>query len=109
MRILMNVKIPNKEFNTFIADGSAGQKLTQIMEEIKPEAVYFTERHGQRGAVMVADMASPSDVPRLAEPWFLMFNADVEFHIAMTPTDLEKAHLDQLAKQWAPLMPTAVE
>jgi hypothetical protein len=109
MRILMNVRIPNKEFNTFVADGSAGHKLTQILEEIRPEAVYFTEQHGQRGAVMVADVAGPSDVPRLAEPWFLVFNADVEFHVAMTPADLEKAGLDQLAKHWAPLLPTAVE
>jgi hypothetical protein len=109
MRILMNVKIPNKEFNTFIADGSAGRKLTQILEEIRPEAVYFTEQNGRRGAVIVADIASPSDVPRLAEPWFLMFNADVEFRVAMTPADLEKAGLDQLAKQWAALLPTAAE
>ncbi len=109
MRMLMNVKIPNKEFNTFVADGSAGQKLHQIIAELKPEAAYFTEQHGQRGAVIVADVAGPADVPRLAEPWFLMFNADVEFHIAMTPADLEKAGLDQLAKQWAPLLPTALE
>jgi hypothetical protein len=109
MRMLVQVRIPNKEFNTAVADGSAGQKLTQIIEEIRPEAVYFTEQDGQRGAMLVADVAEPSDVPRLAEPWFLMFNADVEFRVAMTPADLEKAGLDQLAKQWAPLLPTAVE
>jgi hypothetical protein len=28
---------------------------------------------------------------------------------AVTPADLEKAALDQLARQWAPLLPTAAE
>jgi hypothetical protein len=27
------------------------------------------------------------------EPWYLAFNADVEFRIAMTPEDLKKAGL----------------
>ena len=30
-------------------------------------------------------------MPAVAEPWFLGFNASVEFHPAMVPEDLEKA------------------
>jgi hypothetical protein len=30
-----------------------------------------------------------------------MFNAEVEFHIVMSPDDLEKGGLDNLAKKWA--------
>jgi hypothetical protein len=101
MRMLIQVKIPHKEFNAAMKDGSVGQKMNRILEETKPEAVYFTEYCGQRGAILVADLASPSDVPRLAEPWFLAFNADVQFHVAMTPDDLAKAGLDKLAKKWA--------
>lgn len=101
MQMLIHVKIPNKEFNASVKDGSTGQKLKRILEETKPEAVYFTEHDGQRGAIIVADVANSYDVPRLAEPWFLMFNADVEFHIAMTPEDLGKAGLDKLGKKWA--------
>jgi len=100
MRMLIHVKIPHKEFNASVKDGSVGQKLKRVLEETQPEAVYFTEHNGQRGAILVADVASPSDVPRLAEPWFLMFNADVEFHIAMTLEDLGKAGLDKLGKKW---------
>jgi hypothetical protein len=50
---------------------------------------------------MIADVAEPSDVPRISEPWFLIFNADVKFHIVMSPDDLEKAGLEELAKKWA--------
>jgi hypothetical protein len=30
----------------------------------------------------------------VAEPWFLAFNASVEYHPAMTPEDLQKAGPD---------------
>ena len=101
MRILMNVRIPHQQFNAAVKDGTVGQKLNRILEASKPEAVYFTEQNGHRGAVLVVDLPDPSKVPTLAEPWFLAFQADVEFRIAMTPDDLKKAGLDDLGKKWS--------
>jgi hypothetical protein len=46
-------------------------------------------------------MADPSQIPAIAEPWFLTFNADVKFRIAMTPEDLKKSNLDEFGKKWA--------
>ncbi len=48
----------------------------------------------------MVNLNSPSDVPALAEPWFLTFNAEVEFRIAMTPEDLAHAGLDVLGKKY---------
>ena len=73
----------------------------KTVEDTKPEAVYFSEQHGQRGAILIIDVADPSKVPSFSEPWFLAFNADVEFHIAMTPEDLQKAGLEELGKKWS--------
>ena len=101
MRLLMFARIPHEEFNDAQRDGSIGEKLQKILAETTPEAVYFTELDGQRAAMMVIDIADQSEIPSYAEPWFLTFNADVEFRIAMTPADLEKAGLDSLAKMWA--------
>ncbi len=101
MRMLLKVRIPHKEFNVAVRDGTVGKKMARILEEAKPEAVYFTEYDGHRGAIMVVEVQDPSQVPRFAEPWFLMFNADVEFHIVMAPQDLERAGLDALGKKWA--------
>ncbi len=101
MRMLLQVKIPHDRFNAAVRDGSAGPKLSRILEETKPEAVYFTERDGQRGAVMIVEMADPSKIPTFAEPWFLTFNADVEFQLVMTPEDLKRADLDALGKKWS--------
>jgi hypothetical protein len=71
-----------------------------ILEATKPEAAYFTEREGYRGAVLIVGASGPSDIPRLAEPWFLTLNATVEFRIAMTPEDLGSADLESLGKKW---------
>lgn len=101
MRVLMNVRIPHRQFNAAVKDGSAGAKLNRILEAIKPEAVYFTEQGGQRGAVLVVDMPDASRIPALAEPWFLSFEADVEFRIAMTQEDLKKGGLDEIGRKWA--------
>ena len=100
MRVLMNVKLPHQPFNAAVRDGTAGQKMERILEAMKPEGVYFTEHNGQRGAVIVVDMADASKIPALAEPWFLTFQADVEFRIAMTPADLKKGGLDKLGQKW---------
>ncbi len=50
---------------------------------------------------LVVNVNSPSDVPSLAEPFFLTFNAHVEFRIAMTPEDLAGAGLDAIGKKWS--------
>ena len=100
MRMLMHIHLPLEPFNTAVRDGSVGQKMQRIMETIKPEAAYFSEHNGQRGGILVVDVKQPSDVPMLAEPWFLLFNAQVEFRVAMVPDDLVKANLEALGKKW---------
>ena len=101
MRILLQVKFPPEPFNTAVKDGTAGKKIRRVLEELKPEAVYFTEYQGRRGAIMIINVDDPSRVPAFSEPWFLTFNADCEFHIVMTPEDLAKAGLDELGKKWS--------
>lgn len=100
MRMLLNVTIPHEPFNAYVKDGSVGQKIGRILEEIKPQAAYFTEQNGHRGAILVVDVAEPSKIPSLAEPFFLTFNADVRFQIAMSPEDLGRAGLDEISKKW---------
>ena len=101
MKMMMIVRLTNKAFNAAVRDGSAGMKMKRILEELKPEAVYFTEMGGQRTGIMVVDLEEPSKIPFLSEPWFLTFDAAVEFHVIMGPEELEKADIDKLGKKWA--------
>lgn len=81
-------------------DGCVGEKTGRILESTRPEAAYFTDQNGSRGGTLVMNVDSPSDVPRLAEPWFLVFDADVESRICMTPEDLGRADLKTLGREW---------
>jgi len=99
--MLMNIKLPHQPFNAAVKDGSVGAKIGKILNAIKPEAVYFTEQNGQRGAILIVDVADASKVPVLAEPWFLLFQADVEFRIVMSPDDLKHSGIDAMGKKWS--------
>ncbi len=101
MRIMLKITMPHEKFNLAVQDGSAGPKMKRILEEVKPEAVYFSEDGGYRSCIMIAGLSDPSLIPALAEPWFLLFDAEVEFKVVMTPEDLAKAGLDTLGKKWA--------
>jgi hypothetical protein len=101
VRMLLQISFPHEPFNAAVKDGTAGQKLRRIIDETRPEAIYFTEQRGGRGAIVIVDISDPSMIPALAEPWFLTFNASVEFRVVMTPDDLQKAGLDEVGKKWA--------
>jgi hypothetical protein len=98
--MLLNVTLPHEPFNTAVRQGTAAETIGKILEAIKPEAVYFTEQDGQRGAVLVINLEHPSQIPALAEPWFLHFQADCAFRVAMTVEDLQRADLRELGKKW---------
>ena len=101
MKVLMFVKLPLEKFNAAVRDGSVDRKMRKILDETKPEVAYFSEIDGHRGGVMVVSMEDSSKIPFYAEPWFLTFDAEVQFRIAMTPEDLGRAGLEALGKKWA--------
>ena len=101
MRVILTARLPHDKFNAAVRDGSVGKKIQRILGELKPEATYFTENNGHRSAILIINMENQSQLPMYAEPWFLVFGADCEFRIAMTPEDLGKAGLDELGKKWA--------
>ena len=100
MRFLLKVNIPAEAGNAAVKAGTLGSTIQSILADVKPEAAYFGDNNGQRTAFIVLDMQDASHIPAIAEPWFLAFNADVEFRIAMTPEDLKKAGLGDVGKKW---------
>jgi hypothetical protein len=89
-----------EQFNNAVRDGSVGSKLGRILEEMRPEAAYFVEDQGRRTGYFVVNVDQPSQIPSLAEPFYLWFNAEVEFKICMKPEDLQQAGLDQIGKRY---------
>ena len=91
MRMLMKVTIPITEGNAAISDGSLGTTIGSILADLKPEAAYFLEENGSRTGMIVFNLADSSQIPAIAEPWFLSFNAKVELHPTMSVEDLKNA------------------
>jgi len=89
--------------NEAIRNGSIGQTIQSILTDLKAEAAYFTDHDGKRTAYVVLDMQDVSQIPAIAEPWFLAFKADVEIHPAMTMEDLSKAApaIQQVVKKYS--------
>ncbi len=91
MRCLLKVSIPTEVGNDRIINGSLASTIQSILDDLHPEAAYFAEEHGARTGFIFCNVKEESDIPAIAEPWFLAFNARVEFHPAMTVADLKKA------------------
>ena len=100
MRMLMRVQMDTTAGNSAIRDGSMGQSMQQVLQELQPEAAYFTATDGKRTAFIVFDLKDPSDMPVVAEPFFEGMNASVHMSPCMTPEDLQGG-LEKLSQRAA--------
>jgi hypothetical protein len=91
MRFLLKVTIPVESGNAAAKAGKLGATIQNILADLKPEAVYFTDNEGKRSGFIFFEMQDASQIPAIAEPWMLAFNASVEIHPVMIPDDLAKA------------------
>jgi hypothetical protein len=102
MRFMIHFTIPTEAGNEALKDPDFGKKMQELLRDLKPEAAYFTARHGHRGGYIVLDMKDDSEMPAIAEPFFLWLKATVEFFPCMTPEDLGKAapSIAAAVKKW---------
>ena len=92
MRMLLRVSIPVEAGNAAAKAGTLGSTVEKILQDLKPEAAYFfADDNGHRSGSIIFDMKDSSEIPAVAEPWFLAFNAKVSFRPIMNPQDLAKA------------------
>jgi len=91
MRVMLKASMTVESGNQGIRSGKLPENIQAILDEQKPEAAYFIAEGGQRTALLFLDIQDASQLPALAEPWFLAFNAAVEVTPAMTIADLAKA------------------
>ena len=103
MRILLKVNIPVDRGNAAAKAGALGKTIQSILDEQKPEAVYFGEEGGMRTGYLFLNLADASEIPKVCEPWFLAFNAGLTIRPVMKPEDLAKAgpYIDQAVKKYA--------
>jgi len=102
MRFFVKAQMDVEAANALARQGKLGSTIQSILEDLKPEAAYFVADEGMRTAYLIVDMQDPSQIPALAEPWFLAFNATIEALPAMVAEDLAKAApaIERAAKKY---------
>ena len=100
MRFLMRVSMPNRDINRSMKEGTFARQMERLLGEVRPEAAYFVTDDGVRTAYLVVDMQSAHEMPKMAEGFFLAFDAKVDLMPAMVQEDLRKAgpEIDRIAK-----------
>ena len=97
MKFIVEVGFPLEPFSTYVRKGTAGEKIGEVLGAIKPEVIYFTDSGVGRGAMMIIEVDSASQVPHVTEPLMLNFDASVHYRVAMAPAELQSAGLERYA------------
>ena len=97
MKFIIEVEFPHEPFSTYVRQGTAGEKIGEVLGAIKPEVIYFTDNGVGRGAMMIVDLDSAAQAPHVTEPMMLTFGASVHYRVAMSPEDLQSAGLERYA------------
>jgi hypothetical protein len=91
VRVMITFSINPEKGDRLIKEGRLGETMASILEDLQPEAAYFTDVEGTRGGVLVVDMEDASQIPAVTEPLLLGVGATVHLQPVMTPEDLRGA------------------
>jgi hypothetical protein len=91
MRFLLKAEMATEAGNEAARNGGLGTTIQSILDELKPEAAYFLASNGKRTALLIVNLDDASQIPALAEPWFLAVGANIELVPVMVADDLMKA------------------
>lgn len=97
MRVLLKASMDTEKANEAIRNGTLPKLIEETVEQLKPEAAYFTSDHGKRTAFLVFDMEDSSQMPVISEPFFMQLGAEITYTPVMNLEDVQKG-LAQLGR-----------
>ena len=90
MRFMLTFRVPPEEGNAAMKEGSFMSAFQSVVEELQPEAAYFTPIEGARGGYLIVNMDDASQIPAMTEPFFLGMGATVQVHPVFTLDDVPR-------------------
>jgi hypothetical protein len=102
MQYMVKFQMSLERGNEVLRDPKFGEKMQQLMTDLKVESAYFTAINGKRGGYFILTMKDASQIPAIAEPLFYWLQADVEFIPVMKPEDLQRATpaIEAAVRKW---------
>ena len=91
MRILLRCSFDPEKAGALIKEGRLGEIMEPVLEDLQPEAAYFTDVDGTRGGYIVVNMEDATQIPAMTEPLLLGLGATIHMQPVMTPEDLQGA------------------
>jgi len=90
MRLMLKFTIPVERGNAAAKDGSLGQAIDALIEQVKPEAAYFMLEQGKRAGIVVFNETDQSRLPGILEPFFAKLEAAIEIQPVVDLAELRK-------------------
>jgi len=102
MRFLISARVPTEQTNALIREGRFPQIFQSIMEDLQPEAAYFTDVDGARGGYFIVNGEDSSEMFSKTEPLFQGMRAEIRIQLVWTPEDVQKGMpaLEQAAQKY---------
>ncbi len=94
MRFMVTVRMPTDVSNALPKTPANIERMQEILTSQKAENPHFGALDGQRGCVYFVDISDASKLPSIAEPWWLLTQANVTVTPMMNAQEFAKAGAD---------------
>lgn len=100
MRFLVRATVSLEAGNAQLRRPGFGEKLMRTLASLNAEATYFAVENGARVIYLIVTVLGSDEIPRIAEPLWVVCEATVDFIPLITLEDMEKAgpHIEALAR-----------
>jgi hypothetical protein len=91
MKFLFEIKMPTEIGNKKLEEGSMLKDISKVLDQLHPEAVYFSVSGGKRAIYMIIEMTKSEKLPEIAEQFWLNLHADVYFNLILDADEFKRA------------------
>jgi len=91
---MLKFSIPVERGNEAAKDGTLGRAIETLIEQVQPEAAYFTVDDGKRTGLIFFNEADQARLPAINEPLFAALEAEIDILPALTLNDLRRGLTD---------------
>jgi hypothetical protein len=91
MRFLVKAAVPVEIGNLIFKNPDFCRAVEELLADVKPDQAYLGVENGRRCFFLILELTDSQHIPRVAEPLWQSFNAEVEFVPLMDLGELARA------------------